>query len=184
MSEFKNLNGYDVKDEVARNGLSTLQNYVDNQVESAVDEINELKEVLTITSEMITSDLYLSTTIGTSQNTIEIDISSLNQEYKYLKMEEFANDYGIVKIPIEKGKKSIVNIPMYGTWVSGNTINYISGIAQLILEVQTNKIVVSCNSINMGSKNSSNALMNPTHLVSTVNAGGYLGFRNLEFTNL
>ena len=120
MADFKNFNGYDVKDEVARLGISSLQSQIDN-----IDEVvRELGEVDVIDSQYITGRMIFASGFGYSSNIIEIDLSNITDLDKY----NYVNLIGLgmnleagikeviakIEIPRENGRKNLSsNYPCY-----------------------------------------------------------------------
>lgn len=141
MSDFKNFNGYNVKDEVARNGLVNLQTQIDN-----IDEVvKDLNVVDIIDSQYITGPLYFVSGKGYSPNTIEIDLSQIENvdEYNYINFIGLgATDMykeHIVKVEIPKGDGRKNLSPQYPCYA--NTTSQISSrdgdIQTVYMEVNT-----------------------------------------------
>ena len=120
MSDFKSLNGYNVKDEVARNSITNLQTQIDN-IDEVVKELNVIDD---INPEYITGQLYFVSGKGYSPNTIEIDLSQIENVDKY----NYINFVGlgatdmykehVVKVEIPKGdnrKNLSPQYPCYAT---------------------------------------------------------------------
>ena len=153
MSDFKSLNGYNVKDEVARNGVaslntsvSDLQDYVDIEVQSVVDRFNELEETLVIPSTAITGNLYFTSGAGFDSNILQVDLSGIEDEYKYVNLIPMGDGTPFIKIPLDyTGKYTLsASYPCYARITTSTYIDEWYGSASFEVKVEDNKIKIRC----------------------------------------
>lgn len=88
MADFTKLHGYDVKDSVARSQLSSQ--------EQSIETLEKLYDTQEIDSSMISGNLYFESGAGYSSNVINIDISSINENYKYINLVHLTKSLGVV----------------------------------------------------------------------------------------